>query len=352
MKTIAPKPESGQGMSKEARNSWRGYSLALLIGWIALGAAACAFAFARHVPLAIALPLALAFLTEYSFYILPGFEGLRPLIRERLAHRGLPSVLTASALLPYLLYAVGTGNFGVGQMWALAVLMGAVAFWYRIPAASTAARRVRDLSFLALLAAVILSGVLRWIYPAPAPKLPLEVLGHITLIRTGILSVLLVRGSPGTDFGFLPRARDFRIGVVWFAACAAIALPLGLAMGQFHMTGAKTHGSWQGVLQSVGVVLGIFWVVALSEEFFFRALLQQWLTDWLRSPALGLALAAVIFGACHLGYPAGEFPDWHFAILAGILGLFYGAAYRQAGSMRAGMVTHTLAVGIWRLFLS
>jgi membrane protease YdiL (CAAX protease family) len=65
-----------------------------------------------------------------------------------------------------------------------------------------------------------------------------------------------------------------------------------------------------------------------------------------------MVLAAVLFGTCHLAYPAGKFPNWRFAILAGVLGLFYGASYRQAGSMRASMVTHALAAGVWRLFLS
>jgi membrane protease YdiL (CAAX protease family) len=330
-----------------------GFGLALLLGWAALGAAAWAFAVARHVPFHIALPLAIAFLTEYSFYILPGFADLRAGLRKRFEGGGLlATALAVTAVLPYLVYSIPTGRFAMAQFLVLTAIMAAVAFWYRMfPGTSQAGAMLRDLGFLALVAAVILSGVLRWIYPAPLPKLPLEVLGHISLIRTAILAVLLVRGAPGVDFGFIPRRRDFAVGAGWFAACAIVALPLGWEMGQLHF-GMKAHISWQWGLQSVGVMLGIFWVVALSEEFFFRALLQQWLTNRLGRPAPALVLAAVLFGACHLAYPAGQFPNWRFASLAGVLGLFYGAAYRQAGSMRASMVTHALAAATWRIFLS
>jgi membrane protease YdiL (CAAX protease family) len=353
---IATKKNTGMETTMAATGGTKlrlgGFGLALLIGWAALGAVAGVFASARHVPFHIALPLAIAFLTEYSFYILPGFADLRAGLRKRF-EGGLPApALAATALLPYLLYSLPTGNFGVAQFALLAAIMTAVAFWFRVFAgASRAGAVLRDLGFLALVAAVILSGVLRWIFPAPLPKLPLEVLGHVSLIRTAILSVLLVRGAPGLDFGFIPRGRDLRIGAAWFAACAVLALPLGWEMGQLHFR-IRTHISWQWGLQSIGVVLGIFWVVALSEEFFFRALLQQWLTNWLRRPVLGLLLAAALFGTCHLAYPSGQFPNWRFAILAGVLGLFYGAAYRQAGSMRASMVTHALAAATWRLFLS
>jgi membrane protease YdiL (CAAX protease family) len=46
------------------------------------------------------------------------------------------------------------------------------------------------------------------------------------------------------------------------------------------------------------------------------------------------------------------FPNWRFAVLATIAGLFYGLAFRQARSIRASMVTHALTVTALRLFYS
>ena len=94
--------------------------------------------------------------------------------------------------------------------------------------------------------------------------------------------------------------------------------------------------------------VGVLWVVALSEEFFFRGLLQQWIGEWTGRPALGLAAASIVFGAVHLGFRA--FPNWKFALAAAVAGWFYGRAYRQAQSIRASMVTHALVVTLWRAF--
>ena len=92
--------------------------------------------------------------------------------------------------------------------------------------------------------------------------------------------------------------------------------------------------------------LGILWVVALSEEFFFRGLLQQWMTQWTGSAAAGLAGTSIVFGAVHLGFRG--FPNWKFAVAAATAGWFYGRAYQQARSIRASMVTHALVVTLWR----
>jgi membrane protease YdiL (CAAX protease family) len=133
---------------------------------------------------------------------------------------------------------------------------------------------------------------------------------------------------------------------LWALGCAAVAYPIGRVLGQMP----PSNHPWRP-MQSVLVMLGIFWFVALSEEFFFRALLQQWLTEWSGARTIGLLTTSAIFGLCHLGY-RNQFPNWRFAILAAILGLFCGMAYQQSRSMRASMVTHTLVVGAFRLFLA
>ena len=87
-----------------------GFRATLLIGWIALSAAGLLYARAKGIPAWAALPALAAFLVEYPFYLLPGFRSLR----ERVAGRLLPGFLLASALLPYLVYSLGVGQFHWG----------------------------------------------------------------------------------------------------------------------------------------------------------------------------------------------------------------------------------------------
>jgi len=95
---------------------------------------------------------------------------------------------------------------------------------------------------------------------------------------------------------------------------------------------------------------GGMWVLSLGEEFFFRGLLQQWMVGWLRNEWAGLIATSLIFGAVHLPYQS--FPNWRFALLAGVAGIFYGLAFRQASSIRASMVTHALTFTTLRVFFS
>jgi membrane protease YdiL (CAAX protease family) len=50
--------------------------------------------------------------------------------------------------------------------------------------------------------------------------------------------------------------------------------------------------------------------------------------------------------------PYGGFPNWRFALLASVAGVFYGLAFRQASSIRASMVTHALTITTVRVFFS
>ena len=106
---------------------------------------------------------------------------------------------------------------------------------------------------------------------------------------------------------------------------------------------------WRTLAVLVGTFCGILWVVALSEEFFFRGVLQQALSRLTKSNVAGLVFASVAFGVVHL--PFRHFPNWRFSILAGVAGLFYGIAYMRANSIRAAMVTHALVVTVWRVLL-
>jgi len=309
-----------------------GFRAALLVGWIALGAAGMWFARDKGIPNWAALPVLAAFLVEYPFYLVAGF----PALREKLERTRLPLFLTASALAPYLVACWGTGQFQAGAVMRLAALALALSLWYVVLPAAPAV----DIAFLGLVAAVLLGRYFDGIYRPPYPGADTAILGHLALIQITILVLLVERRVPDAGFGFLPGRRDWITGFLHYLCFLAIGFPLGL--GLHVMRFGPPAPAWK----IAATFLGILWVVALSEEFFFRGVLQAWMEQWTGSRQVALAATSLAFGAVHL--PFRGFPNWRFALLAAIAGWFYGRARNQTGSVRASMVAHALVVTTWR----
>ena len=312
------------------------FQAALLTGWIGLSAAGFLYARAKDIPAWAAVPIIAAFLVEFSFYLVPGFEGVREKLRARLSRRQLAVALAASATVPYLIYSIPTGQFRPTAFLDLAALAVVLCFWYVALRPSPAI----DPLFLAFAAAVVLSHVLDIIYLSPI-HVHLDILGKLMLIRTGAMVMLELRGVRAIGFGFVPSQSEWITGVRYFFYFLPIGFPLALWLGLVQL-GFAPFLFWK----TLATFFGYLWVVALSEEFFFRGLLQQWLADWTGRPKFALVAASVLFGAVHLPFRA--FPNWKLALVAAISGLFYGTAYRKAGSIRASMVAHALVVTVWR----
>ncbi len=294
---------------------------------------------------AVAIPILLAIMVELPLYLLPALDRIRHGIAKRLPRTALAAAMTATAALPYLIYSLPTGVFEAKSLAAIVALAGAVSFWYVALPKGFAA----DVLFLALMAAPLVTKAFRGIYPSPMERVPMEILGQLMWIRLGILAALVFREVPGTGFGFLPSRRDWAIGVQHFLVFMPAGVVLGLVLG-FARFDPRPLESWQLLGLAVATFFGMLWVVALSEEFFFRGLLQQWAAEWLGGKWRGLVIAAVLFGLVHL--PFRSFPNWKFSVLAAAAGLFYGHAYMRAGSIRAAMVTHALVNTVWRVFFA
>jgi membrane protease YdiL (CAAX protease family) len=307
-----------------------GFRAALLAGWVALSAAGLLYARSKGIPLWAAIPILAAFLIEYPFYLLPGFPAA-----VRSIERWLRWFLILSFVAPYVIYAANTGQFRWWAFVQLSALAAALSLWYVIlpPAALV------DFAFLALVAAVVLRKYLTPIYTSPIARLHLEVLGHLALIRLCAMVMLFERRVSGIGFGFLPSRVEWQIGIRHFLYFLIAGIPLAWATRLVHF------GPVMPLWRIAATFLGSLWVVALSEEFFFRGLLQQWLTQWIGSPAMALACASIAFGAVHLGFRG--FPNWKLALAAAVAGCFYGRAYSAAKSIRASMVTHALVVTLW-----
>ncbi|MGA2591590.1 MAG: CPBP family intramembrane glutamic endopeptidase [Bryobacteraceae bacterium] len=308
-----------------------GFRAALLGGWVALSAAGVLYARLKGIPAWAAVPILAAFLAEYPFYLVPGFAA----VRERW-QRGLPFFLVVSFVAPYAIYAANTGQFRWSSMMQLAALGTVFSLWYSVlPRAP-----LSDGAFLVLAAAVVLRGYLDPIYTSPVAGLHIEILGHLALTRLCAMVMLVERRVPGTGYGFLPSGNDWKIGLRHFLYFLIVGIPLAWATRLVHL------GPIMPLWKIAATFLGMLWVLALAEEFFFRGLLQQWMVEWTGSPAIGLAGTATLFGLAHLGFRG--FPNWRFALAAAVAGWFYGRAYQEAKSIRAAMVTHALVVTLWR----
>src|SRR5258708_24096891 len=115
---------------------------ALLTGWIALSSAGWLYARAKNIPLSTALPLIAAFLLEYTFYLVPGFEAVRERLRQRLSRRALALGMALSALAPYLAYSILTAQFHWISCALLIAIAATVSFWYVLLRPSPGADRL------------------------------------------------------------------------------------------------------------------------------------------------------------------------------------------------------------------
>ena len=319
----------------------RAYLLTLAAGWCVLGAAGWWYARAKSIPLGLAAPLLIAFLTEFPFYLVAGFRGLHDELKSRLPVTALAGLIAVSGLIPYLIYSLGTHTFQPLLFVRLAVLLLFLAYWFvfREPSAVT------DFAFLAVVAATLVTRFFTRVYPMPAPGLHVEVLGQLALIHTTALVLLLIRELDRVGFGFLPSRREWLIGAKHFAFLLPVALPLAVGLGA-----VRFDPNWREARLAPLVFAGFLWVRGLSEEMLARGFLQQRLEELTGKPEAALVLASVIFGAAHLGF--GVFPNWRFAVVSAVAGWFYGRAYREGEGIRAAMVAHALTVTTWRTLFS
>ena len=313
----------------------RSFWLTLVVVWTALCLGGFIYARILGLPPQVAAPIIAAILWEASFYLIPGFAEVRKAIEERWRPPVIALCLSVSALAPYCAYTVPAGLFRWTSFVLLAALAAILSFWYLcLPR-----NRLVDVAFLLFVAAVVLGGSFTAIFPRPVAGLRLEILGQLMWTRLAATAVLCFRRAEGVGFGFIPSRTEWGIGLRQYLYFLPIGLPLALWIGFLRFRPLNLQW-WGLVAVAVGTFLGMFWVVALAEEFFFRGLLQQWLGQWLGNRTAGLVIATLAFGLVHL--PFRSFPNWRFALVATVAGFFYGRAYSLSGGIRAAMVTHAL----------
>ena len=182
---------------------------------------------------------------------------------------------------------------------------------------------------------------LRW-FDAAWPA-GLRGLGNLLLVDAGLYGFLGIRRLSATGFDFHLRWSDWKTGLRELFFFAPAVVLIGLAVGFIHPH-ANAPAWWRAILRW----LGIFVFVAVPEEVFFRAWVQNFLERRIgRNPAL--IMASILFGLSHFNKRnlAGAHFNWRYVLLATIAGIFYGRAWREHRRVPASTITHASVDWLW-----
>lgn len=245
-------------------------------------------------------------------------------------------VASAALSLPYFAFAWGTPQFywrAAVVAIAFPVLLTAFLELPHLPARMT----VRDTIALAVIVVAYFAGWMRILWPPSLSLLPKLFLADITLY-----CFLVVRKLEGSGYSLIPARSDVRIGFrEW-----AFYFPIALVSGE--LTGfIRFHAILPSVVHLLAVILFTFFLVALPEEMFFRAILQNLLETRL-GKFRALLAASALFGLSHFNHGSGF--NWRYVLLASIAGFFYGRAWRAERRIFAAIITHTAVDVVWALW--
>jgi membrane protease YdiL (CAAX protease family) len=283
---------------------------------------------------AIALGVAAALFAFEFFLAVPKVFGT---VQGALGQRGA----VVAALVP--LFAVLVYSIGVGGNWKYTLIGAAYAVLPSLLLAASASRSGATCVDYAAAAIVWLPVEFRWMYRLfPFPPQLTHTLTILLALSTGVAAFVVLRRLEGVGYAIEWVRGSGWIVLSHFLLFAAIAVPLGIAIGFIAYDPSIAR------LRSLPVaVIGITFFTAWPEEFLFRGILQNLFSRTLKSQWIGLAVASVVFGLSHILHT--PFPNWKYVILATIAGVFYGHAWMKTGSLLPGALVHALVDISWHV---
>jgi len=250
-----------------------------------------------------------------------------------LARIALPAML----VVPYVVIATSQHIFR-WEWFALYAGLPVVMAWLLAQAAANDPEQHGNWRDALILLALGLSVDLRWFDSAwPAG---LRGLNNLLLVDAGLYGFLAIRRLNGTGFDFHLQWSDWKTGLRELLFFAPVVILLGLALGFLH-----PHTKLPGVGKAALTWAGIFVFVAVPEELFFRAWVQNLLERRVGRRA-SLLIASVLFGLAHFNKRSAHF-NWRYVLLATIAGIFYGRAWREHRRVPASAITHTWVDWLW-----
>ncbi|HET9803100.1 MAG TPA: type II CAAX endopeptidase family protein [Candidatus Acidoferrum sp.] len=258
--------------------------------------------------------------------------------RVAAAGPGAGWLLGVALFLVYILYSVGTGTLNFLRLGEVALfLFGPLAIL--ASARGAAAGTWQDFLVIAGIWIAVKFGPSCSIWPYPEGKFSyiLTVLLAVNIAIAGFLVLRRAKGA-GYTIGWGQRWTFFVLAS--FATFALVAIWLG-----FRLHFIAFDPQWHRWKTEPALALGILFFTAWPEEFLFRGLLQNFLTRASNNDWAGWIGASVLFGLSHI--TNGGFPNWRYAILASIAGLFYGWTWRKTGSIFASALVHAAVDVFW-----
>jgi CAAX protease family protein len=265
---------------------------------------------------------------------------------HRWAHASLllAMFMPFALLIPYLVLAFSTGTFSYLALAKLSAYIGVPTFLllpnrrYYVECASW-----RDFAAMLSLGLPVSAGWLQgiWIWPED-----IYIFRPIFCVCVGAYAFLVVRNLQDAGYKLLFKKGDLTEGSINFIAFIILAIPLGLVLHFIH-----PHAHDTGVFTFIADFVGVYLTVAIPEEFLFRGILQNLLVKTFQAPhhqRNGLLAASVIFGLSHLHHA--PVPNWRYAIMATLAGIFYGNTWRIQKRTSASAFTHALVDTAWHFW--
>lgn len=290
-----------------------------------------------------AASLYISLLLLLALYLAPGFAHTRAWLAARL--RGASRAFACALLftVPYLLYAAGASDFHAAAFAKLLVFAAVPFLLFAVaPPADPKRMAPQDAFVLLWLALPIVLRLTRGIWTVP---INLDFMARLYIVAVGAWSFLVWRGLENAGYEFRFTRATLRAGLLNFAAFSVIGIPLGIAI-RFIAWNPRWRGPWTFTFDLVT----IFLFIAVTEELYFRGLLQNLLESTWNSRYGAQAATAVLFGFSHIHHA--PFPNWRYVLLATIAGWFYGSAYRSTRSLMASATTHALVDALWRTWFT
>ena len=188
-----------------------------------------------------------------------------------------------------------------------------------------------------------------WIWPQD-----LYVFRPIFCVLVGGYAFMVLRNLDGVGFRLLWRKKDISDGFLNLLAFSITGHPAG---NRAELHPSPSHGGvdasrWHGARAEL--LIPFHWDlpdrghsggVALSGHPAKPAGAHA---STRASGLYGLLIASVVFGLSHLHHA--PVPNWRYAILATLAGIFYGNVYRTRQRLCASALTHALVDTIWHFW--
>jgi membrane protease YdiL (CAAX protease family) len=281
----------------------------------------------------------LAFFLAIQLFLAAGNFGERASRRTE-SHGGI--LLAIVPFFAYLIYLSGTNTFTWTRAGiALAYTLTPVLLVLSAAGTSKPGALADYLAMIAIFLPLKI-GWLNRLWPYPGPRFA-YILTMLLAISVTLATFLFVRQFDGVGYNIVWGKDALWAVVLYFGLLAVILIPLGTALHFIKFDPAQAN--WKSLPFDA---FSIFLLTAWPEEFLFRGLLQNSLSRTFSSETAGWFSASVVFGLAHITNN-GVFPNWRYAILAAIAGIFYGRTWRKTNSIFTSAIVHVLVDTIWHV---